>query len=318
MKDYLVSKPVKMALSATIAIMVANYFEIQFSVTAGIIAILSILNTKREAIRVGFRRLIAASIAIILSFVLYIVLGNSPIIFGLFLIIFIPITLKLKIDEGMVVGSVLSTHLLTSSNIDFNWILNELGIAVIGIGVSLILNLYTPSLEEKFESNKESIEEFYRRILSDMSVSLVTHSVSIYEMKILKDVEKVIGETREIAHRITENYLFKSDSYYINYIDMRIMQLDTIKRMKKHFSRFYMKYEQTVILSQFTREVAENIHEDNDCIELINSLNKLREEYKSMELPKSREEFENRALLFQFLNDLEDFLIIKKSFKENN
>ena len=35
-----------------------------------------------------------------------------------------------------------------------------------------------------------------------------------------------------------------------------------------------------------------------------------------MELPKNREEFENRALLFQFLNDLEDFLIIKKEFKE--
>ena len=35
-----------------------------------------------------------------------------------------------------------------------------------------------------------------------------------------------------------------------------------------------------------------------------------------MELPKNRNEFENRALLFQFLNDLEDFLIIKKEFKE--
>jgi uncharacterized membrane protein YgaE (UPF0421/DUF939 family) len=35
-----------------------------------------------------------------------------------------------------------------------------------------------------------------------------------------------------------------------------------------------------------------------------------------MELPKTRNEFEDRALLFQFLNDLEDFLIIKKEFKE--
>ena len=35
-----------------------------------------------------------------------------------------------------------------------------------------------------------------------------------------------------------------------------------------------------------------------------------------MELPKTREEFENRAMLYQFLNDLEQFLSIKNGFKE--
>lgn len=78
-----------------------------------------------------------------------------------------------------------------------------------------------------------------------------------------------------------------------------------------------MKYEQTILLSEFTNNVAINIHEDNDCIELINKLALLRREYEMMELPKNRDEFENRALLFQFLNDLEDFLIIKKEFKES-
>ena len=78
-----------------------------------------------------------------------------------------------------------------------------------------------------------------------------------------------------------------------------------------------MTYEQTRILSELTREVAINIHEDNDCIELINKLTLVRKNYEMMELPKNRNEFENRALLFQFLNDLEDFLIIKKEFKES-
>ena len=119
-----------------------------------------------------------------------------------------------------------------------------------------------------------------------------------------------------MAQIINNNHLFKSDDYYVSYIDMRIIQLDAIKRMQRHFSRFYMTYEQTRILSEFTNNVAMNIHEDNDCIELINKLTLLRKDYEMMELPKSRNEFENRALLFQFLNDLEDFLIIKKEFKE--
>ena len=317
MIKYLQSKTVKVALSATIAIFISNYIGLEFSVTAGIIAILSIQDTKKEALLVSGRRIIAATIAVILSFVLYILLGNNPIIFGVFLLIFIPITMFFKIEEGLVVGSVLSTHLLTSTNINIYWIMNELALITIGIGVAMIFNLYTISLDEEFEKNKEKIEEIYRLILSDMSVSLVTQAVPIYDRQVLLNAEELIKSSRIIAQKISNNYIFKNNNYYISYIDMRMVQLDTIKRMKKHFSRFYMKYEQTILLSEFTNNVAINIHEDNDCVELINKLVLLRKEYEMMELPKNRDEFENRALLFQFLNDLEDFLIIKKEFKES-
>ena len=82
-------------------------------------------------------------------------------------------------------------------------------------------------------------------------------------------------------------------------IDMRKIQLEAIKRIQRHFLRFYMKYEQTRILSEFTNDVAMNIHEDNDCIEFINKLVLLRKDYKNMELPKNRTEFENRHYYFK-------------------
>ena len=37
-----------------------------------------------------------------------------------------------------------------------------------------------------------------------------------------------------------------------------------------------------------------------------------------MPLPKTREEFENRAQLLQFINDLEDLLEMKRNFVLNN
>ncbi|AOR23439.1 aromatic acid exporter family protein [Clostridium taeniosporum] len=315
MGKYFQSKTVKAALAATIAIFISNYIGIEFAVTSGVIAILSIQNTKREAMIISVRRILASIIAIALSYVLYMLLGNTPVIFGIFLLIFIPITKYAKITEGTIVGAVLSTHLLSSNNINFYWITNEINLTIIGIGVAMAFNLYTVSLEEEFESNKEKIEEYYRIILSDMALSLVTQSVPIYEQQILNDSEKLIKNTKEIAQQINNNYILKNDYYYIRYIDMRMLQLDTIKRMKKHFSKFYMTYEQTKLLSEFTNDIAMNIYEYNDCINLINKLNSLRRDYKSMSLPANRDEFENRALLFQFLNDLEEFLIIKKEFK---
>ncbi|MBZ9621926.1 aromatic acid exporter family protein [Clostridium sp. FP2] len=317
MIKYIQSKTVKITLSATIAIIISNYLGLEFGVTSGIIAILSIQDTKKEALLVGGRRIISSAVAIALSFMLYMLLGNNPIVFGLFLLVFIPITNILKINEGMVIGAVLSTHLLISTNISISWIINEIGLTIIGIGVAMVFNLFTAPLEESFEKNKEKIEEQYRLILSDMARSLVTQAVPIYEQEVILSIEQLIVSTKFMTQIINNNNLFKSNNYYVSYIDMRMTQLDAIKRMKRHFSRFYMTYEQTRILSEFTENVAINIHEDNDCIELISKLDLLRSDYKMMELPKNRNEFENRALLFQFLNDLEDFLIIKKEFKES-
>lgn len=305
----------KMAVSATIAIFIAEGLGLKFGVTAGVIAILSIQDTKKEALLVGVRRVISATIAVVLSYLLYVLLGNNSLVFGLFLLIFIPITKKFKIEEGMVVGAVLSTHLLVSSNIDLSWIFNEEAVTFVGIGVASLFNLYMPSLDDKFNINKEFIEEQYRNIIFDMSKSLITKAVPVNERRRLREVEDVIEETRTIAYKINNNYLFKEELYYIDYIEMRVKQLDTIKRMTSHFSRFSITYEQTLIMAKFTENIATNIYADNDCIELLYELKKLRTSYKEMPLPKTREEFENRAMLFQFLNDLEDFLLIKKDFK---
>lgn len=305
----------KMAISATIAIFIAQGFKLEFAVTAGVIAILSIQNTKREALIIGARRIISATIAVILSYLLYVLLGNNPLVFGIVLLIFIPIAKKLKIEEGIAVGAVLSTHLLVNNNIDLGWIVNEEAITFIGIGVASLFNLYMPSLDDKFNENKETIEKLYRDIISDMAKSLVTKAIPVNEKKRLEKVESLVEDTRSLAYKINNNNLFKKNLYFVDYIEMRAKQLEAIKRMMSHFSRFSITYDQTLIMSKFTENIANNIYADNDCVELICKLNNLRNNYKEMQLPKTRDEFENRAMLFQFLNDLEDFLLIKKEFK---
>ena len=122
MTKYFKDKTFKMAISATIAIIIANAFNLHFSVTAGIIAILSVQDTKKEALKVAGRRLIATTIAIFFSFVLYIILGNNPVIFGIFLLIFIPITKALKIGDGLVV---VERKLLYNTNISMEKLIVE-------------------------------------------------------------------------------------------------------------------------------------------------------------------------------------------------
>ena len=311
---YVYNLAFKMAISATIALLIGNILGLQYATVGAVIAILSIQDTRKKALIISYKRIVACSMGILLSVILYSLLGNEALIFGLFLIILIPLTSRLKAQEGMVPAVVLSTHFLVAKNITIALIFNEILLMIIGIGVAAIANIFMPSLEDKFKNDKEWIEEHYRIIISKMSKSLITHTVDIDEQKIINEVEQRLYESNETAYKIVNNHFFKSSSYYTDYINMRINQFDTIKRMRLHFQRFNIPVEQMNVMADFTLCVAENISEMNDCKSLLRDLDILRSEFKKMELPKTREEFESRAQLLQFLNDMEEFLLIKRNF----
>lgn len=311
---YIYNLAFKMSISATIALIIGNALGLQYATVGAVIAILSIQDTRKKALIISYKRIIACSIGILLSVILYSILGNGALIFGLFLIILIPLTSRLKAQEGMVPSVVLSTHFLVANNITIALIYNEVLLMIIGIGVAAIANIFMPSLEDKFKDDKEWIEEHYRIIISKMSKSLITHTVDIDEQKLINEVEQRLYESKETAYKIVNNQFFKSSSYYTDYINMRINQFDTIKRMRLHFQRFNIPVEQMNVMADFTLCVSENISEMNDCKSLLMDLEILRSEFKKMELPKTREEFESRAQLLQFLNDMEEFLLIKRNF----
>ncbi|MBU3134862.1 aromatic acid exporter family protein [Clostridium gasigenes] len=311
---YIYNLAFKMAVSATIALIIAELLNLDYATVAAVIAILSIQDTRKKALVIGKNRVLACLIGLALSIIIYNFIGHNSIGFGVFLIIFIPLTSKLKVEEGMIATVVLSTHLLVASNITLIMLKNELLLMFIGIGIASIANLFMPSLEDSFKDDREQIENSFRIIISRMSKSLITHSVDIYEQKLMDEIEENLKESKNRAYKIVNNNFFNRSSYYIDYINMRINQFDIIKKMRIHFEKFYMSFEQTKLIAEFTNNVAENITEDNDCKELMKNVLLLREEFKEMELPKSRDEFENRAQLLQFLNDIEEFLNLKRNF----
>lgn len=311
---YINSLAIKMALSGMVALALGNILNLNYSTVAAVIAILSIQDTRLKALQIGRKRVIACIVGQVLSIILYLLIGQNLISFGLFLIVFIPMTSKLKVEEGMIPAVVLSTHLLVADSITVAWVINEVALMIIGIGVASIANLFMYSLEDKFKIEKEKIEENYKIIIAKMSKSLITQTVDIDEQKLMDTTEIILRESKETANKIVSNNFYKANLYYSDYINMRMNQFDNIKRMRKCFDKFYMTLEQMALMSKFLEKVSENIKEKNDCEELINNLEKLRTTFKNMELPKTREEFENRAQLLQLLHDIEEFLTIKRTF----
>lgn len=311
------TRTIKTGLGVTAAIMLASWLGLKYAVAAGIIAMLSIQSTKRESIRIALQRMAASLMAIALAAIFFNILGFLPAVFGAFLLAFIPLAVKLNLEQGIVVSSVLVTHLLVEKNTSFPLILNELGLMAIGVSLALLLNLYMPSIENRIKEDQKLIEDSMKNILLRMAAALRSNDSSFSEDQLFGELEDRLRTTKTNAYRNLNNYLISDMSYYVEYTEMRRQQFKTLKRMKESFRRFFLAYEQTLMVADFTEKVSGDFYEQNTCENLLRELGALRDEFRKMELPATREEFENRAMLFQFLNDLEQFLMIKYEFMKN-
>lgn len=315
--NYIGYRTIKTAIGAALAMLIASSVGLKYSVAAGIIVILSVQSTKRKSIQIAYQRMCACLLALFISTILFNLFGYSPIVFGIFLLLFIPLSARFRIKEGIVVSSVLVTHLLVEKSTSISLLMNEFMLMIVGVGIALLLNLYMPSIEKNVKEDMSYIENLMKEILFNMSSALRECAVSIKEEELINNLEKRLITGRKKALKTLNNSLISDNSYYVKYMDMRTQQLNAFKNMRRHFDRFSITYKQTEMISEFTLKLSESIHEYNTADGLLKNLQALRESFKDMELPKTREEFENRAMLFQFLNDLEQFLLIKNEFKDN-
>jgi uncharacterized membrane protein YgaE (UPF0421/DUF939 family) len=310
-------RTLKTGIGAAIAMLIASSLGLKYGTAAGIIVILSVQSTKRQSINIAVQRMGACLLALFLSTVLFNLLGYNAFIFGLFLMLFIPLASSFRLNEGIVVSSVLVTHLLAEKSTDTTLIINELLLMLTGVIVALLLNLYMPSIEKKLKEDQAIIEESIRQILHHMSIALRERTVSIKEESLFNNLENRLRLGSERAYRNLNNSIFSDNSYYAKYMEMRTQQLNTLKNMRTHFERFTISYKQTTMIADFTSRLGDSINEYNTAEGLLKNLQALRDNFAAMELPKTRDEFENRAMLYQFLNDIEQFLIIKNNFKKH-
>ncbi len=313
-REFVGYRTLKTAVGATIAIMLAELVGLNYAVSAGVITVLSVQSTKRKSIEIALRRLGSTTIALGIAALVFILMGYSPISFGVYLFLFIPVAAALNLNDGIVPSTVLVTHLLIEESISLYWISNEYGILIIGAGVALVFIIYMPSEEKNIRKDQRKIENLMREILNELANGISTQSVTISEEKLFSELERALKDGNERAQKLYANYLTDSFHYYVKYMEMRIKQFEILRLMRGHLTRINKYYEQNRMVASLTELVSFQFHEINTAKELIEDLNGYLDIFRSQELPKTREEFENRASLYQYVRDLQTLLELKKEF----
>ena len=308
-------RTLKTVIGAVIAMYIAMHLGLKYATAAGIITILSLQSTRKQSIRLSSKMIGSFLLALLLAVGLFKLFDYTPLVFGLFLLVFIPLSVKLQVQEGIVVSSVLITHLLVERNTELPLILNQIFLMAIGVIITLILNIYMPSFENKIKEEQDIIEKTIKKILLDMSMSLRDQIVSIEQENLFTLLEVRLKQGREMAYKNFNNNFSSNSSDYTQYMDIRLQQLHCLKNMRKHFDRLSITYSQTILVADFTIRVAHSISDNDTAEKRLEDLSRLRQSFTTMQLPQDRDEFENRGMLFQFLNDVEEFLLLAAILK---
>lgn len=309
-------RTIKTVIASVLAILIATQLHLLYATAAGIIAILSVGNTKKTSLKSGLGRLLSLGVAIILSFICFTTLGFHPWAFGVFLLVFIPLSVRFNLADAIVVNSVLITHFLVEKSFSWQMILNETLLMTIGVGLALLLNLYMPDNEKQLKEDIKAIEEDFRTIIFAMAAHLNLEKIAPLDDACL-DLRSKLRAALNQAHIHQKNQWLSEEDYYSDYFSMRLAQLRILRDMvhlliEIDIDGLFVDELRKVLIS-----TAENFAEENDGKLILWQIEAVYQNYRQKPLPQTREEFENRALLFQFLQSFRSFVEIKAIFYQN-
>ena len=308
-------RTIKTALTASIGIWLASYLGFKYASTAGVVAILSVTNTKRSSVKIGLGRLLAFMLATIMAYFWYHVIGYNPLAYCLLLLFYIPIAGKWKMPEIVPINSVLMTHFLNEKSMAPWLVFNAFGLLFIGVTLALIANLHMPSVKEDIEENKQVVDKTIQKLLMQFSEMLYRKDV---ENALLEGLSKSIKQGKQLSKRHMENQLLSQDEYYLSYFDMRLRQFETLEDMNELIKQIDVDKDVAESVETLLLNIAETYAEDNNALSLKEDVLEVFQMYETKSLPTSRTEFENRAKLYQLLLQIQTFIDIKVNFSQMN
>ncbi|MCW6679054.1 aromatic acid exporter family protein [Anaerococcus sp. NML200574] len=311
MNKTLLSTTIKTAIAATLSLLVAQALGLRFSSSAGIITILDIFETRKATIKGGLKRSLSAIIALVLGILVFEIFDYKTWAFGLYLLLFVPISFLLKIELGLGPSSVVVTHLLSYGEINSSIIFNEIGLILIGTGFAMLTNLYAPESQGELKKWIEDIDGDIKDILIFFGDTLVNNlDVKIYERKI-KKLEDDINKALNLAIIENDNRIENSKNLLIG-LSHREREMDILMEMYDDLKSIPKEFADGKLISDLMIDTANNLSDTGDIIKVKKRIEFLQEHFHMMELPETHDDFIIQSSIFQVFRSLNQFVDISK------
>lgn len=306
----------KIGIGTAIAIAVAYLLELENATAAGSITLLTLVTTKWGTVKLSIQRIFTYFITVALGLFLFTFIHSDWLAFGVMIFILVLICYLNGWQNTLSVNALIAIHFLITHNFSIAFIINEFVLLLIGIVLANILNLfhdYSGDIEDLNEAiiyTEEQIQKLLHAIIHYVE-DCETGSSVWHDIEML---EKKIQEFLIHAIEFQENTYASHPQYYIDYFEMREFQCEILHMLHYELRKIREMPEQAHIICEYIAYLIPHVTEKNEPTQQIEKLEELLNTFREQPLPKSRNEFENRAILYHILMDLEDFLLRKKKF----
>lgn len=309
----------KIAVGSSLGMCIAEKMNLQFATSVGTITLLTLVMTKWDTVRLSVYRILSFGISVLLAGVLFQTIRSEWVAYGAYIFLVFLICTFLDWKAVISVNAVIGTHFLVERDFSYAFIRNEFLLVLTGITIALVLNLFHGN-----RSHQDHIIKNMRQTEQDLQMILGELAAYLDDQRMQRDVWADLRLLEEqLHHRIAESYEYQDNTfsahpeYYINYFEMRMGQCQVLHSLHSEMRKIRKIPKQAKIVSQYIVYLIAYVTEINVPTEQMKALDEIFKHMENEPLPTSREEFENRALLYHVLMDLEEFLILKKRFVES-
>lgn len=309
----LFERTIKMVLTTLLAIILAEQLQLSYSISAGIIALLSLQDTRKSSLAIAKSRLLAFFLAFAIAYLAFFLFGFNLWALFIYLLFSVPLLYYWHLEAGLVPITVLVSHLLLLKSLNIPVLFNELWLFLIGTGIALLGNTYMGKQTEAIKNLQLQVERELKELLFAIEDSLLNQfNQDLWEKR--DALETILENALKLVYRDSHNQLFSQTNYQVHYFEMRQRQIRILKDILTSCQKLRGGTRQSILLAHLIHETGQQLSEKNSALTLLEDIDLLLETYRQGELPQSRQEFENRAQLFLLLQDLERFISEKTQF----
>lgn len=306
----------RIALGSSLAIYTAECLQLQYSASAGIVALLTLITTKKGTLRLSVSRLITFAIVTALTCITFLQIRSEWIAYGIFIFLVVFLCETMNWRSTISVNAVIGTHFLMTRDFSPAFFLNEFLLVTIGIIFAFLLNHFqnTQSEKEQFTKDILDVESRMQNIFEEIARYLSQEDQQKSVWLQVSELEKRLQELFTDACEYEGNTFEENASYFSRYFEMRLNQCHILHNLHYEMRKIRTMPVQADIIRDYILYMKRYVKELNEPTLQLNYLENIFSRMKKEPLPVTREEFESRAILYHILMDLEEFLIVKKRF----
>lgn len=310
---------IKIGIGSALAMFLAEQMQLAFISSAGIITLLTITETKVEAKRLCFNRLLTFAATIFVAWLIFEHIHKDWVSFGIVLMIVAFFSICFKLVSTLSVNAVIITHLLVGEQINFAVLKNEFLLLVIGMSVAILVNYFHDhqNQREALDQCVAQTEESFQSILTNIAHYLKDDTAPTNVWNQICELEAALVSFRNCAFQYQQNRLPEVDDYYVKYFEMRTQQCGILHNLHYELKKIRTSHAESEIVAEYFDYIKEYLDESNHPVEQLACLSDLVNDISNHQLPLTPAEFYSKARLYHILMDIQEFLIFKKRFIES-